>query len=97
MGHIQLLVQIILHVGNLLRIRDVDVDQHDVDAVLVHVAGVLAHAVVFHVHWSARHALFLLTPLLSSRRGEGMKRSTYVLIVFQPDILLAVRLLMQGR
>lgn len=41
---VQLMIQIILHVGGFLGVCDVDVDVDDVDAVLVDVAGVLAHA-----------------------------------------------------
>jgi len=43
-GDVQLMIQVILHISGFLGIRDVDVDVDDVDAVLVGVAGVLAHA-----------------------------------------------------
>ena len=43
-GDVQLMIQVILHIGGFLGIRNVDVDVDDVDAVLVGVAGVLAHA-----------------------------------------------------
>lgn len=43
-GSLQLRIQIVLDVGAFLGVCNVDVDVHDVDAVLVDVAGVLTHS-----------------------------------------------------
>lgn len=45
---IQLRIEVIFHVGGFLGIGDFDVYEDDVDAVLVYVAGVFAHAVCIH-------------------------------------------------
>ena len=85
--HSQLLQQIILNVGGLLRIRIVDVDVHDVDAVLVDVPGVLGHA----AYTPCRVSLKTIHDDDQEKKGrkEGRERKegkTNVLMVFHPAL-----------